>query len=112
MKHSFKIDDMLTLTIDGTTLQIRDNYGRLQSHNDFPAHVDFECGCYEWREDDHLHRDGDLPAIVHADGHREWWLEGLQHRDRYRPAVIHPDGEVEYWIDGEDKTPPRDWERR
>lgn len=35
----------------------------------------------------HIHRGGDLPAIVRSDGSRMWYTDGLMHRDGDRPAV-------------------------
>jgi hypothetical protein len=41
---------------------------------------------------DVLHRDGDLPAVVHRDGTQEFYMFGLRHRERGRPAYIGADG--------------------
>lgn len=41
---------------------------------------------------DVLHRDGDLPAVVHHDGTQEWYMYGLRHRDKGQPAYIGADG--------------------
>ena len=35
----------------------------------------------------HVHRGGDLPAIVRPDGSRIWYSHGLRHRDGDRPAI-------------------------
>jgi antitoxin component YwqK of YwqJK toxin-antitoxin module len=44
-----------------------------------------------------LHRDGDLPAFVSADGDKKWYKEGKLHRDGDLPAVIHGDG-TKFWF--------------
>lgn len=51
-----------------------------------------------------LHRDGDKPAIIGADGYLGWCLNGERHRSR-GPAVIHPNGKLEWWINGQYITP-------
>ena len=38
------------------------------------------------------HRDGDPPAVIHADGTRQWFRHGELHRDGDEPAVIYADG--------------------
>ena len=46
------------------------------------------------------HRDGDLPAVILADGSAYYFKDGKQHRDGDLPAVIRADGLVEYWVEG------------
>ena len=53
---------------------------------------------YEWWADGGLHRTGDRPAQIYADGTLRWWLDGAKHRGGGRPAVIYPDGRCEYWV--------------
>jgi hypothetical protein len=36
------------------------------------------CGFEVWWKHGELHRDGDLPAVVHPDGFRQWWVNGVQ----------------------------------
>jgi hypothetical protein len=38
------------------------------------------------------HRDGDKPAIIHADGSKEWYKDGKVHRDNDKPSVIVHNG--------------------
>lgn len=35
-----------------------------------------------WYQNDELHRDGGLPAVIHVDGTQEWWKNGKQYQDR------------------------------
>lgn len=59
----------------------------------------------EYLLDGYKHREGDLPAVVHATGGVEYWRNGLRHRDGDLPAVVHATGYVEYWKNG---VPHRD----
>ena len=60
-----------------------------------------------------LHRDGDEPAVIWADGTKAWYQNSQRHRDGGKPAVIYPNGIEEYWVNGvryhpqesKDKTP-------
>ncbi len=48
-----------------------------------------------------IHRDDDLPAIIHRNGTLVWYNYGSIHRDiRLGPAVINHDGTMEYWDHG------------
>jgi hypothetical protein len=49
-------------------------------------------------EDDNLHREGDLPAIVRNDGTRGWFRHGKAHRDGDKPAVERADGSRAWWV--------------
>ena len=48
-----------------------------------------------------LHRDGGLPAIECADGHKEWWVHGKCHRDGGLPAIEWANGGKEWWFRGQ-----------
>jgi len=51
-----------------------------------------------WRDEDGLlHRDNDLPAIVHSEGTKEWYQHGKVHRENDKPAKIFADGD-QYWF--------------
>jgi antitoxin component YwqK of YwqJK toxin-antitoxin module len=39
-----------------------------------------------------LHRDGDMPALIHANGSKSWYRNGKLHRDGDMPAFIGADG--------------------
>jgi hypothetical protein len=45
-----------------------------------------------WYRDGKLHRDGDLPALIWADGSQYWFKHGKLHRDGDLPAQIHSNG--------------------
>ena len=46
-----------------------------------------------WRDGrGELHRDHDLPAVVHGNGYKAWYIHGQPHRDRGLPACIYPNG--------------------
>lgn len=57
---------------------------------------DYEGNLY-WLKDDQLHRDGDLPTVIWANGCLEWSQNGLRHRNGDRPAYIGVDGSVAWF---------------
>ena len=54
-----------------------------------------------------LHRDGDLPAVIYANGAKYWWKNGQLHRDGDKPAIIFANGEEEYYNNGVQYEPHR-----
>lgn len=53
---------------------------------------------YETFRNEHVHGDGDVPAVFYDNGKQEWWKCGKLHRDDH-PAVIKGT-HMEWWIDG------------
>ena len=51
----------------------------------------------KWYQHGLLHREGDQPAIVHADGTLEWYIKGQRHREQDQPAWIGADGTREWY---------------
>ena len=61
------------------------------------AAVETEC----WYDDNgQLNRDGDLPAVMYANGDQEWYLHHLRHRDGGRPAIVYTDGYLAWYVNG------------
>lgn len=50
-----------------------------------------------WLEDNVLHRNDDLPALISKNGHRFWYKKGIQDRDNDLPAIILSTGD-QYWM--------------
>ena len=77
-------------------------YGR--SHHEFSRKsgvIRLRTGyAKEWYVNDKLHRENDLPAIVHANGDKEWFVHGLRHRDNDLPAVVDVNGGREWYVHG------------
>jgi hypothetical protein len=48
-----------------------------------------------------LHRNGDLPAVEKANGHKSWYISGKLHRDNDLPAMENAYGDKEWFISGE-----------
>jgi hypothetical protein len=71
---------------------------RLHSRGDEPAVVTQTKK--EWYKEGRLHRDGDLPAVVMADGTQMWYKRGMPHRDGDLPAKILADGTQMWFIKG------------
>jgi hypothetical protein len=60
-------------------------------------YVDIDGDQYWIATNGHLHRDGDLPAIIRDDGRQYWYHDGKKHRET-GPAFIWSDGAVEFWL--------------
>ena len=71
----------------------------LHRDNDLPAVIHAD-GTQYWWVGGRLHRDNDLPAVIHADGSQYWYVNGELHRDNDLPAVIHADGSQKWWVNG------------
>ena len=75
------------------------NKGGLRHRDgDLPA-VIYADGSKVYYKNGKLHRDGDLPAIEHADGTKYYYKNDLFHRDGGKPAVISQ-YKYQYWLDG------------
>ena len=74
-----------------------------QSSTEIDLDLPTEIGCYGtkyWRnKKGNLHRDGDLPAVIYADGTKSYYKNGNCHREGGKPAMITKK-RYEYWIDG------------
>jgi len=52
-----------------------------------------------WYKDDTLHRDNDLPAVMHSDGEGLWYKEGKIHRIN-GPARVNNSGYEAWYREG------------
>ena len=59
-----------------------------------------KLGTQFWYNNDLLHRDDDLPAIIRADGTQYWFINGKSHRDNDLPAIINANGTQCWYING------------
>lgn len=73
--------------------------GLLHRENDLPAVIHAD-GTREWYKDGQRHRDHDLPAIIHSNGKQMWYLNGLKHRDNDGPSVVYPNGTQKWYYKG------------
>ena len=60
-------------------------------------------GTKRWYNNDLLHRDNDLPAIIFPNGTQHWCINGELHR-LYKPAIIYADVRQEWFINGNNIT--------
>jgi len=58
-------------------------------------------GYQAWFVAEKLHRDGDLPAEIYANGSMYWYNNGLLHRDGDLPAIVCADGRCIWYKRGE-----------
>ena len=79
----------------GTTTWF-DSDGKRHRDGDLPAVVYAEGG-QGWYQHGKLHRDGDLPAVVEAEGAQGWFQHGVIHRDGDLPAMVGLDG-LQWWF--------------
>jgi len=80
--------------------------GQLHRDGDLPA-VIYANGAKYWCKNGQLHRDGDLPAIIFANGRKEWWKNSKRHRDGDQPAIIWPNGAKAWYKNGVRYEPHR-----
>jgi len=58
-------------------------------------------GSRSWRQQDgKLHRDGDRPAFIGANGSKEWYQHGKRHREGNQPAQIGANGTRVWYLHG------------
>lgn len=69
--------------------------GKLHRDYDLPA-VIHKNGSKQWYQYNKLHRDGDKPASI-LEGNQFWYQDGKQHRDNDKPAVIRKNGDKSWW---------------
>jgi len=81
--------------------------GRLHRYGDRPAAIYADGGQY-WYKDGKHHRDGDLPAVIYGDGTQFWFKNGKLHRDGDRPAAMYADGNQYWFKNGKEYTPEND----
>ena len=69
--------------------------------NNEPTYIDI-FGSKTWLNSEGLiHRDGDLPAVIHPKGHCEWWRNGELYRNHNLPAVIWSNGLCHWYQNGD-----------
>jgi hypothetical protein len=73
--------------------------GELHRDGDKPAYISAD-GTLGWYKNGDYHRDGDKPAIINVDGTLIWYKNGLLHRDNDKPSLIHADGHLEWYKNG------------
>lgn len=60
-----------------------------------------DCLEVHYDENGKYHREGDLPAMHHTNGHQKYYYHGVLHRGHFTPAVVKSNGILEYWVYGE-----------
>ena len=88
----------MTSTGNGDQEWYRD--GKLHRDGDLPAVVAADGAVQEWFKYGKRHRDGDLPAAVDADNYQTWYQDGTRHRDGDLPAIVRANGDQEWYKDG------------
>jgi hypothetical protein len=78
--------------------------GQLHRDGDLPAII-LANGVQQWYKDGKRHRDGDLPAFISAIGDQYWYKDGKLHRDGDLPAFIDADGRKSWFRNGIQYTP-------
>ena len=77
----------------------KDKDGLLHRDGDLPAAI-YADGSKYYYKNGNCHRDGDLPAIEHADGTKCYYKNGKCHRDGDLPAIEYANGERDYYKNG------------
>ena len=84
-------------TIEGDREWLYGNCLHASPHSYGDVPVVNKWGARRWYRDGKLHRGGDLPAGIYANGTLMWYKQGKQHRDGDLPAVIGADG-TQFWF--------------
>jgi hypothetical protein len=66
----------------------------------------WENGCEEYYENGVLHRDGGLPALIHANGSKEYFIYGKRRTREFGPSIEWATGEVVYEDEGDGQEEP------
>ena len=103
------IAELKALAVDGLSIDISEKtdgsvsvvFHQSSEEIDLDPPTEINCfGSKYWKDKDGLlHRDGDLPAAIYADGSKYYYKNGNCHRDGDLPAVIFKN-KYEYWLDG------------
>lgn len=73
--------------------------GGLLHRTNGPATIS-PAGTKQWYKNGKFHRDGDKPAMEHANGVLYYAKDGELHRDGNKPAIVVPGKREEYYIKG------------
>jgi hypothetical protein len=87
---------VITITNNHTEYRLR---GKLHRDGDLPAEI-YADGTQRWYRNGKPYRDNDLPAVIYANGTQWWYRNGLVHRDGDLPTVIYADGTQGWYRDG------------
>jgi hypothetical protein len=94
--EKLKYYDKLSSKLEYTgSLIFRNAKGEIHRDGDKPAAI-LADGSQYWYRDGERHRDGDKPAIILANGSQYWYKDGKLHRDGDKPAAILANG-IQYW---------------
>ena len=74
--------------------------GLLHRDGDKPAEI-YANGSLAWYKNDLVHREGDKPADINSDGDLLWSKNGYWHRDGDKPARIEATGSLQWCKNGE-----------
>lgn len=86
---------------DGTQMWYHGvNQDQLHRDGDLPAII-WGVKTREWYQFGKKHRDGDRPAYIGIGGTCAWYCHGQLHRVNGRPAIIRDDGSQEWWEYGD-----------
>jgi hypothetical protein len=96
LKYYHQISDKLN---DNNVLVFKNVKGQIHRDGDKPAIIHANGNQY-WYKDGKLHRDEDKPAIIRADGSQEWYKNDKRHGDDDKPAIIYANGQQEWWVNG------------
>ena len=101
--HGSLNDDSNDFVVEKTREQVvkvwRNEAGRVHRDGDKPAMI-YADGTQAWFQDGQLSRGDDKPAMIYADGSQEWFVNGKHGRDGDQPAIVTATGEKSWLKDG------------
>ena len=95
-KYKSALTDIVSYRRLSDRIEFRNSNDELHRDGDLPA-VIFADGDKQWYKNGVCHRDGDLPAVIYSNGDKVWYKNSKLHRDGDLPAVICADG-TKYWF--------------
>ena len=88
------------------TIEYRNEEGDLHRDGNKPARI-YANGIKAWYKNGKEHRDGDRPAVIWANKVKIWYRDGKRHRDGGLPAVVSANGTKKWYKNGYFYTPKK-----
>jgi len=78
--------------------------GQVHRVGDDPAII-YANGTMRWYKNGKRHRNGDKPSFIESNGTMWWHKNDLIHRDNDKPAVVRANGSMGWYKDGKQYVP-------
>ena len=75
--------------LNSTPVLIRQKHIHERAVERFTKKITLSNGTQKWYLNGKLHRENDLPAIIHSDGTQEWYLNGVEYFPERPKRIKH-----------------------